>query len=165
MKKILNNQRGTTLAEITIYIFLLLVLIAIFTETFVSVLDVQKATESTSAVSQDAHYITSRLIYDVSNAQSITLPNDIGIQNNSLEILFDGNTYAYALNNVNLILTNHLGSFQLNSYGTQVSNLSFLRLGNSGGKNNIQVSFRLTSTTNQAYGQENQDYQFVIGAR
>lgn len=165
LPKLSNNQKGATLIEITIYIFLLLVFITILTETFVSVLDIQKETESTSSISQDATYITSRFIYDISNSQDIILPNSLGIPNNSLQILLDSNDYTYALNGVNLILTNLLGSFQLNSFATQVSNLSFIRLGNSGGKNNIQVSFRLTSTTKQAFGQENQDYQFVVGTR
>lgn len=163
--KLSNNQKGTTLIEITIYIFLLLVFITVLTETFVSVLDLQKETESTSSISQDASYITSRFIYDISNAQNIILPNSIGVPNNTLQVLFDSNNYTYALDSANLVLTNQSGNFQLNSFATQVSNLSFMRLGNSGGKNNIQVSFRLTSTTKQAFGQENQDYQFVVGTR
>ena len=54
---------------------------------------------------------------------------------------------------------------QLNGFNTRVTNLSFLRVGNSGGKNSIQISYTINSLTIQNKGTETKTIQTTLGIR
>ena len=160
-----EKSKGSTLIEITVYTFLLLSFLIILSEAFFSILDLGKETESASNIEQDGRFISTRFQYDISNADSITIPVNTGDQSSLLQVVIGGVNHTYAPSGTNLLLTDGSGSDQLNSFYTQISNLSFTRLGNTGGKNIIKVNFTLTGTTILSSGPETQNFQIVAGAR
>ncbi len=158
----MKKDRGFTLVELLIYSGLLIMLLAMLTRMFTGITDVQLESVATGAVEEDARYIYSRLSYDVSRATSVVTPSNLGDQTNSLTLLVDSIVTTYAISNNNLLLTNNQGANQLNSVGTTISNLSFRRLGNVGGKDSIQMTFTITSTTEQVSGPDTKDMETTI---
>jgi Tfp pilus assembly protein PilW len=73
-----RNQDGFTIVELLIYMGLLVIMIVIFTQIFVSILDNQLRSTNTSNVADDGRYIYSRFIYDVNRADSIASPSAFG---------------------------------------------------------------------------------------
>lgn len=156
---------GATLIETIVYTFLLLSFLIIISEAFFSILDLEKETGSTSNIVTDGRFISARIQYDIANADNISVPLNPGEQSSLLQLTIDGVSHSYTLNNSAILLIDDLGGDQLNSYDTQVSDLSFLRLGNIGGKNAIKINFTLTSITQLSYGQEVQNFEIVAGTR
>lgn len=70
-----RNQDGFTIVELLIY---MVIMIVIFTQIFVSILDNQLRSTNTSNVADDGRYIYSRFIYDVNRADSIASPSAFG---------------------------------------------------------------------------------------
>ena len=160
-----SESKGFTLVELLLYMGLLLLFLLIQTQILISVLGVRLESEANSAVSQDARFIMARLIYDINRAENIILPAIPSAQTNSLVLIIGGTSHTYLLLGENLIITNNLGVDNLNSFGTKVSNLSFKRLGNVGGKNTATVSLTLTSTTQREGGPETRSVQTTGGLR
>src|SRR3989344_9090196 len=76
-----NNSgllRGVTLIELLLYMGLLALFLLVLTDIFVAITSVRTETETTSAVEQDGRFIISRLAYDVSRADSISIPPQLG---------------------------------------------------------------------------------------
>jgi len=134
----MKKQRGFSLVELLIYFGLLAILLAIMTGIFGGITDVQLSSEATGAVEEDSRYIYTRLAYDIGRATSV-----VSVSTNELILLIDNAATTYRIFNNNLVL----GADPLNSVGTQISNLSFQRLGNS-----IQIIFTITSTTKDVRG-------------
>jgi type II secretory pathway pseudopilin PulG len=160
-----NKTKGMTLIETVIYILILTSFLIIITQSFISILDVGKESQSASGVESDARYIISRLSYDISNTDDIVSPVNLGSQSSSLTILTGTNVITYSFSNGNLIIDDDKGTDQLNSIDTQASDISFQRLGESGGKNIIKTRFTLTSTINQTGGAETKYYETISGTR
>lgn len=161
----MRNQKGFTIMEMLIYMGILTIFIMILVEVFNSILDVNLESESIGSVEQDGRFIIARLIYDIPQAQNIITPGNIGEQDNQLTLNINGVNYNYRLNNGNLILTNNNGADVLNGYDTTVSNLNFYHIGNTGGKNDIRISFMLTSKTKYKGAFEAKTYQTTVGIR
>jgi len=163
-------KKGFTIIELLIFMGILSILLYVLTDIFVSSLDVKTQSESQASLQQDGRYILSKLIYDINRASAINSPS-LGTENNSLEIVINGQTYSYSLDGDNLKLTNNFGDNNLNGYNTQVSNLSFLRLGNPvtderpSPKDNIRISFNLKSKMIINSGQEILNFQTSAGLR
>ena len=141
------GQSGVTFVEMLLVMGLLAIFLVILTTIFTSTLDVQNQTDSYSATVSDGRFIMSRLNYDIARATAITTPAALGGSGAGLVMTVNATTYTYALVGSNLQLTAGANSGNLNGDGTSVSNLSFQRIGNSGGKDTIRYSFTLTSTT------------------
>lgn len=150
------KNKGFTLVELLIYIGLLTILMTILTRIFTGIIDVQLGSEATGAVEEDGRYIYSRFSYDVNSAVSVVTPAGQGEQSDALTLLIDGVATTYRINNNNLMS----GADQLNSVGTQISNLLFRRLGNS-----IQITFTITSTTQNVSGPDTKDIETTIALR
>lgn len=159
------EKRGFTLIEMIIYMSVLSVFLVVLTDIFVSALDVQTESEATSAVYQNGHFLISRLMYDVNRAQSIAIPASLGEETTSLQITINGISYTYSLSSGTINLINDYGINNLNSFNTVISDLSFRRLGNLGGKNNIRVSFTIQSKTERSGGPEVKTFQTTVGLR
>ncbi len=144
---------------------LLAILLVVFTDILISVLDVQTSTESTSSVAQDSRFIYTRFIYDINNAQGVTLPTNLGDLSNSLQFTNGGVTYTYALGSGNLLLTDPNGSQQLNSYDTTVSDLEFTRIGNINGKHTFRINFTVSSKIPLHGNTETKTIQTTAGLR
>lgn len=159
------TKKGFTLVELLIFMGIFSLLIFIIVDIFSSALETNQEIQSFSVVQQDGSYIISRLQYDISRAQTITIPASLGTQTTSLQVIVDGTTHTYQLNSDNLLLTDPTGTNQLNSFDTVVSNISFTRVGNVGGKNTIKLAFTLASKTQRPQGPEIKNFQTTIGLR
>lgn len=156
---------GTTLIELLLYLGLFSVMTLILAEVFLSVLDVQLESRSTSRVEEDGRFILARLDYDIVNAQAIVSPPNLGDQSNTLEITVNSTNYTYTLSNSNLTLINNNGTNSLNSFDTSISNLSFTRLGELSGKPSVRILYTVSSRVSKSSGVETKSYQTTIGLR
>jgi competence protein ComGC len=143
--KLKRDQKGFTLVEMVIYMGLLTLLLLLFTNIFMAILDTQLSSQSTGSVAQDGRFLYSRLIYDINHASSISLPANAGDTGNTLQLQINGIAYQYALSNGNLMISDATSSAQLNSYDTTISGLQFKRIGNPNKKPTIQIVFTVIS--------------------
>ena len=162
-KKKLNN--GYSLIEIILYVVLLGMFLTTITSLFVSSLDLRLETEATSSVEQDERYFLSKFRYDLLNSSSIVTPGSPGSSSGTLELVRDGVTYTYALDNDNLMVTDGTNSDQLNSTSSKVTAINFTRLGNSDGKNTITIDFTLESVAARSGEPEVKDFTVTYGIR
>lgn len=160
-----TKQKGFTLVEMLIYMGLLSIFLITLTDIFVSILDVKAESEATSAVEADSRYIISRLAYDISKASVVSQPASLGATSNSLVMVAGGVTYTYSLNGHNLQLVNDSGANNLNSSESNLSNITFQRIGNNGGKDTIQVIFTINGATQRVAGEETRTFQTTLGRR
>ena len=160
-----KNEQGYSLIEITLYVALLGIFLTTITSLFISSVDLRFETESTSSIQQDGRYLLSRFRYDVINASSIVSPASLGGSSNSLQIVRNGTTYTYSLDNGNLLVSDGVSSDQLNSSQVHVNSISFTRLGNPGGKNTLTIDYVLESVVERADGPETKDYTVTYGIR
>lgn len=165
MKHKLKYQEAFSLVELIIVMGLMTIFMVVLTDIVVAVGDVQTEAEATSSVSEDGRFILARLSYDIQRASSITTPSSLGITSNGLVLVIGGVTQTYAINTNNLQLTNNLGTNNLNSSETTISDLSATRRGNVGGKETITVSFTVTSKAVQNSGTEVKTYTTTVGRR
>ena len=145
-------KHGFTLVELLIYMGLMAAFLTVLTSIFLSALDVQTQSEATSSVEDDGRYILSRLVYDIHRASSVTVPASNGQTANSLSL----NVGTYTLSGGKLQIN---GSDNLNSYATTLSSFSVTRLGNSGGKPTLTISFSLKDNS------ETKTYQTTVSMR
>ena len=110
--------------------------------------------EATSSVEEDGRFILSRLAYDINRATSVSIPPQIGQTRSNLRMDIAGDTYEYSENARSLQLSNNFGTDIINSSETTVSNLSFQKIGNTGGKETVKFQFTLTSRTLRPQGPE-----------
>lgn len=149
--------------EFVIYCGLLLIFLYIMTNLFTQIVDTQLTNESASPLTQDSRYIFSRLTYDIGRATSIATPSAIGAQSSTLGLVIGGQSYTYGPVGVALTESDVTGTRVLNSYATQVSNISFRRYGNLGGKPSIRVILTLTGVASASSGIRTQDFSTTIG--
>ncbi len=150
------SMRGTTLIELLIYIGLLSIFLGVLTGLFGTAIDILLSTQSTSGVAIDSTYLLSRLKYDIQRAESVTIPSDLGSTSSTLTLVIGGIDYVYTLDGSgNLIYTNNLGTFSLNSYLANITQLTFTRIGNAGGiEPTIKIDMLLNSLVQQPKGEE-----------
>lgn len=168
MKKITENfKKGFTLVELLLFMAMFSVILIVLSNLFSAIVEKQLETESVSAVESDSKYIMTRLIYDISRADSITTPATLGASSSTLSLVIGGVTYTYALSSGNLQLTQGVQTNILNSFGSTISDPNFIRLGNTGpsGKHNIRVSYTVTSKALQISGPEIKTVNTLIGTR
>ena len=151
-------KKAFTLIELLISMGLMSLFFVVLGNIFVSVLDIKTDSETASIVEIDGRYVLSRLMYDVSRAESIVSPA-LGVTADTLVLSIDGIEYSYSVDGQVLELTDAVGSFPLISFLTQLSEFEVTRIGNITGKNSLQVSFTLTSQN------EVRDYLTTIGLR
>ncbi|HSW97422.1 MAG TPA: prepilin-type N-terminal cleavage/methylation domain-containing protein [Candidatus Saccharimonadales bacterium] len=161
-------ERGFTIIELIVYMGLFSILIGILSTVFISLLNNQLSVETTSSTDENGKYILTRLTYDIYQAQNIIIPATIGTQTNNLQLTINNINYSYNLDSSGNLqikdITNNSGPYNLNDYDATVSGLLFTRIGNTGGKNTIQVSFSIISNTKQKTGQS-KTFQTTIGTR
>lgn len=152
----LSTLKGTTLIELLLYIGLLSIFIGVLTGLFGTAIEIFLSSQSTTGISTDSTFILSRLTYDIHRAQSITTPLSFGESSSNLTLVINGISYTYARDSDgNLTYANNLGSFNLNSHLAQVSEMTFTKIGNSGGvESTVKVNILLKSRVIQAKGQE-----------
>lgn len=164
-------QKGYTLLELLIYMGIFSTVIVVLTNVFSQILDLQLESKSTSSVETDGGFILARLMYDLNQVQggsNLLIPASLGQTASTLQFVSNSVNYTYSLDGSNnLILTNNTSgtSDMLNSYDTQITSVSFQRLGNTGGRNSIQVVFTIASRTTRSSGPETRSYQTTVATR
>jgi len=151
--------------ELVVYLAVFTIFIYLTTGIFTAVLDVQLESDTTSVVQQDSRFIIERITYDIHRAESITTPSSPGEQSSILQLLIDGETHIYSLNTGNLELTNNTGTARLNSNETSISNLTFNRIGNSGGNHSIIIDYINESIVERRTGPEQIQVHTAINTR
>ena len=161
----LGKKSGFTLIELLIYEGILAIFLIVLTDILVTSLNVQLESQAASAVDRDGPYLLDRLAYDVRRSQAIIQPNTDGTSQNVLELMIGGNTYTYSTASGNLTLAiASQSAVPLNSYDTQISQVNFLRLGNSGGNlDTIQINLTLTSPTSLSSESEVRSFTTTVG--
>lgn len=159
------KKRGFTIVELIIYMGILSLMLLVMTDTFSSIVDVRRDSEAVTAVEQDGNYLLAKLFYDISHATSIISPSSLGSSSSALQLVINGVINTYSINGGNLQVVNNNGTNVLNSVNSSISNVNFLRVGNTDGKNTIQLSFTVTSNIIRSSGPEEQTYQTSIGLR
>ncbi len=159
--------KGFTIVEFLIYMGILVILLTALTSVFTSILDVSSESQASSAVERNGKYILAKLAYDIHQATgSGVLSPVLGSSSGSLKLSLGGITSTYSTNNSgNLQVTSNLGTDFLSSYDASVSGLTFTTLGNSGGKNSVQISFTLTSLMQRISGNETANFSTTVGTR
>ena len=158
-------SRGFTLVEMLIYLNLLSLLLIFISRIFLTTLDVQVRSQSSSAVQIDDQFLLSRLQYDVYRADAITLPVNIGDLSNSLVMQIGGDTFTYSISGGQLQLTNSMGTQSVNSNRTSISNFSVEKLGNLNGFPTVKVGYTITSLFLEDGTPESRTNSIVLGNR
>jgi prepilin-type N-terminal cleavage/methylation domain-containing protein len=162
---LLTTSRGFTLVELLIYMALVGIFLYSLTNLFVASLDLKLESESRAAVEQDGRFLLGKMRFDITNSQSITTPVAAGDVGDTLVLVRDGVTYSYSLNGENFEVTSAGNTDQLNSTRTRVTNLSFARLGNAGGKNTITMTYTLESVALESGVPELRNYEYTYAIR
>jgi prepilin-type N-terminal cleavage/methylation domain-containing protein len=162
---IIKYNKGFTLIELLIYMGIFSILLVVLTQIFISSLNTQLESEAVSSVEQDSRFILARMSYDIQRASQVSLPAALGEQGNTLKLLISGTNYTYDVNSGNLQLDIGGTANKLNSFDTNISNLTFQRLGNIGGTNSIKIGFTVTSKVQRSSGPEIKNVQTVLGLR
>ena len=175
-KKLLRSfrtQRGFTLIELVIYIGILSILLGVLSSIFTAIVDVQLESEATSSVDQDGRYLLAKLSYDVQqlnpyahSTDAVVIPANPGDTSDTMQLNINSILYTYSLDaNDNLQVTDSGAgnSYQLNSYDTSVSNVSFTRVGSGDSNDTVQVSYTINSRTKERSGQETKSFQTTLG--
>lgn len=121
-----KHNSGFTLTELLVYMGIFSIILVIITQMFISILQAQLDTQSTSSVEQDSRFLVQRFIYDVQRASAVTNPTSG--QSNSLTLTINGQPYIYQIIGNNLLINS---TIKLNSHDTNIQNLIFSRSGNS----------------------------------
>ncbi len=161
-----GDNRGTTLIELLIYIGLLAIFISVLTGLFGTSMDIFLSSQSNTGMAVDSTYILSRLTYDIQRAETISTPSDHGDSSSSLTLVIDGVSHSYSINGSgDLVYTNNLGSFNLNSHTARVSSMVFSKIGNAGGvESTIKVDMLLTSRVVRPKGEESVQISTTIAS-
>lgn len=159
------KNRGATLIEILIYTFLSITLILILTDIFSTLLDKSQESVSYSEVEIDGKFINQKLFNQVGNANAISMPANLNESGNNLSFSIDGENYSYYLSGSNLMLNDGVNIERLNGYGTEISDFSVTRLGNTGGKPMVKINYTVTSTILRPGGGEERNIGLSVGTR
>ena len=159
------KNRGATLIEILIYTFLSITLILILTDIFSTLLDKSQESVSYSEVEIDGKFINQKLFNQVGNANAISMPANLNESGNNLSFSIDGENYSYYLSGSNLMLNDGVNIERLNGYGTEISDFSVTRLGNTGGKPMVKINYTVTSTILRPGWGEERNIGLSVGTR
>jgi type II secretory pathway pseudopilin PulG len=161
----LTNSAGFTLIELAIYLGVLSILLLVLSSFFNSALDGLLNSQATSPTEQDSKFILNRLMYDITNADSLTTPVSPGDQGQTLQLVRNGITYTYTQTGGNLTISDNVGTDVLNSPQATISNLSFKRIGYTAEKPTVQIIFTVTSVTTAKSGKDTQNFQTTVSLR
>lgn len=161
MQRRKNHTAGTTLIELIVYMGIFGTLLVVFTHFFLTVLDIKRESEAISYTAQDARFILQRLTYDIKNASTISTPSTLGSEGSSLILVVGGSTNTYTLSGTTLALN----GVRLHSFNTDVSGVSFRRLGNTNGKNALRITFTVTGKVRRTSGLKATVIQTAVAIR
>ncbi len=160
-----EKQSGFTLVEMLIYMGILIVFLIVLTQIFITILDTQLKSESVSNVDHDVRYIYARLAYDIQRADSILIPAVVGGSSSTLQIVINGVTHTYSVQDMILQVSTGVDTINLNGFDTRTTAINFRRLGNDAGKHTIEVEMDFESITENSTGVTEKVLHTTIGTR
>lgn len=160
-----NYKRGFTLIELILFMGLFSIILLVLTSIFAELMQKQLEIQSMSSVESDKSYILSRLEYDIGRADTIIAPASAGDSTETLVLEIDGNTVTYNLNGTDFELDNAGDIQKLNNVRTAISNVTFQRIGNSGGTPTIDLHMNITSIVSEASGPRDTEINTTLGGR
>jgi type II secretory pathway pseudopilin PulG len=152
-----SKEQGTTLVEVLITMGLLSIFMVVLTTIITACFDIQSRNDSYASVTNDGQFALSRLDYDIRRASEVD-----AVSTSSLSLTIAGNNYTYTVNNNRLALTVNGDTSYLTNPATEISALSFQKLGSGAGQS-IRYTFTLSSKS--AHDSQNQSYTSTTGLR
>lgn len=140
-----NNNQGTTIVELTLYMGLLSIFIIIFFDLFTQIISTQTRSTAVSLIQTNGNYLLTKLTRDINQADSIIYPINLGSSASTMTLKIGGTDASYLLSNGRLILTDNTGTYNLNDSNTTITDFSVIKLGNLTGKPGLKLSFTITS--------------------
>jgi hypothetical protein len=140
-----NFKKATTIVELTLYMGLLSIFLVIIFNLFSQIISTQTRSVAVSLVQTNGNFLISKLTHDINQANAITVPASIGSSALSMTLTVGTTNASYTVTNGRLVMTDATGSYNLNDADTTISNFLATRLGNSGGKAGLELSFTVTS--------------------
>ena len=168
---ITKSQKGTSFIELILYFSLLGIVLVIATDIILRTGEFSLESSARNDLQDDGRFIISRLSYDIHKANSITTPVNLGDTSSTLVSTVGPETHTYSLVDTNIDYQEETGpppniqNANINSNRTKVNSLTFKRLGNSGGKHTIKVTFELEGTQPQKGGPEQKTFETVVSLR
>jgi type II secretory pathway pseudopilin PulG len=157
----INNDKGTTLVELILYIGLLSIILSIMVQFLGSIYSVRIKSEETTSLVQDTRFINSKLKDLIGNAGDIQLPSNNGQTLNTITL---GNSTQLYLNNGNLVHNINGNEIKLNSNNTTLNNISFTRIETS--QNIIiNINYEIQSEIINKGENKTKDINLTIGVR
>jgi len=139
------NNKGVTIVELLIYLGLSTIMLLILSELFVSILNESVKTQNYSAVQTDGRYILNRLKTQINNANSVTVPANLGDSASELELVVNSVSHRYYVDNEKLYFNDGTGDYLVSHADSRITNVLFTRTGNTNGEPVILIEF--TSST------------------
>jgi type II secretory pathway pseudopilin PulG len=160
-----KSSSGFSLVELLLYMGLSLILLAIISGLFISMLQTRSESMKTSSLEREGRYILARLSYDIYSAQDIIEPALVGETSTTLQLMKNSELFTYRIINDRLYLINTAGSHLLSGETVKAISFNVTKLGNDGGKNAVEISLT-TENQNISEGKiENRTYQTVLAIR
>lgn len=159
-----NVSSGFTLIEMVLSLGILSILLAVLSGIFGSIIDTQLSSKVLSSVDQDGRFILAKLNNNMLNSSAIVSPSSPGSSNSAvLKKSSDSLNYTYSLNNGDLQVSSSGGTLNLNSVDSNISNVTFTRIGLGDSNDTLQIKFTVNSKT-VLKGQPNtQTFQTTLG--
>lgn len=161
----LPKKNGFTIVELLLYIGLFTILLSVITSFFSLLVDSQLESQSSSSVEQDTKYLYAKLNYDITHAQSVVDPANLGGIASSLTLVSNSVQSTYQIQDGNLIISSGGNSNRLNGYLTKINSFQVQRLGNSSGKPTLKITIEVESRVFQPKGAEKRLIQTTISLR
>ncbi len=159
------GNRGVTIVELLIYLGLSTIMLVVLAELFGAILDESTKTQNYSAVQTDGRYILGRLKTQLNNADSVSVPANLGDTSSSLELVIGGQTHRYYVSNEKLYLNNGSGDYLVSHLDSRITNATFTKTGNSSGKPVILIEFTSSIGVSGTAGYESQTFKGGGGLR
>lgn len=158
-------NKGFTLIELLIYSGILVVVLAFTGEYLYSIAQARLNNSARSEIGQNAQLVFKKVESDFSHLTSISQPSGIDPSN---ILIFDisEDILDYHLENGKITRSINSQKDNLTSNQVIVTNLSFQKITNSGGKNTLQIKFTLTSPIQLSGGRNvSEDFQTTVNQR
>lgn len=144
MKKI-PLKYGTTVVELVLYMGLLSIFILILFDLFAQILSTQTRSAGVSLVQTNGNFLLTKLTRDINQADSITTPAVIDATASSMILKIGTTDATYSVSEGRLLLSDSSGTYYLNDLDTSVSGFMVKKIGNSTGRQGLQLFFTISS--------------------
>lgn len=166
-----KSQKGATLIELLVYFALLGIILVIAIDIMLTTSEFSLESGAKNDLTDNARFINARLTYDIHRTDSIVSPANLGDSNSTLTLLIGSETHNYTLAGTNLEYQKETGppptiqTANINNNLTRVNSLSFQRLGSSGGRHTIRITFELEAVKREKGGPKQKTFETVVGTR